>query len=232
MPGGWKGNQSPVTGLGPEYTIWKNDITTGIIHKRVVETQIITNYKVIQNQTSVSLNDLDDIIVMNSHRESQSQRAGYYARGFGTSYGTGRGKTVGDVVFMYVGRPVIIFHQIADPSGVCRLAKTARKSLVTAIKQAEKAEAKLKKEKEMETQNIVRIQAKQNRSSILSTTTSADTELANSVQFTCSKCGNSNPINSNFCVKCGTKFSATCSKCGRTNPTGSAFCNQCGFALA
>ena len=118
-----------------------------------------------QNDRAVSLADLDDIIVMNSHRESQSQGERLYVRGFGTSYGTGRstGKTVGDVVFMYQGQPVIVFKQIPDPSGVCRLAKTAKRSFVTAMKAAEKAEAKLQKEKEKELQCYTKMQAKQNR---------------------------------------------------------------------
>lgn len=39
-----------------------------------------------------------------------------------------------------------------------------------------------------------------------------------SIQVTCSKCGNSNPTNSNFCVKCGSILSPTCSKCELNNP--------------
>ena len=232
MSADWKPNQFPIAIIGPEHIIWKNDITTGIINKRIIETQVITNYKVMQNQTSISLKDLDDIIVMNSHRESQSQRSGYHARGFGTSYGTGRGTTVGDVVFMYSGRPVAIFRQIADPNGVCRLAKTARRSLMAAIKQAENTEVKTRKESERKMQNTVKIQMKQNRSSKHSTTLTSDSLSSNYMQITCSKCGTSNSRGSNFCVKCGSMLSPTCSKCGRNNPTGSSFCNSCGFALA
>jgi len=232
MPAGWKPNQLPPTNLGPEQIIWKNNVMTGIINRKVAETQVITNYKVMQNQISVPLTDLDDIIVMNSHREFQSQRAGIYTRGIGTSFGTGRGRTVGDVVFMYSGRPVVIFRQIPDPTGVCRLAKTARRSLIAANKQAANVAAKSRKEKEREIQDSARIQTKENRSSKNASTLSADSGLRVSIQITCSKCGFSNSTKSRFCVKCGNSLTSTCSKCGRNNPTGSAFCNKCGFALA
>jgi len=230
MSAGGKRDQFPRANLGLEQVIWKNDVMTGIINRKIVETQIITNYRVIQNQTSISLADLDDIIVMNSHRESQSQRTGYYVRGFITSHGTGRGKTIGDVVFMHRGQPIVIFRQIADPTGVCRLAKTARKSFAAALKQAEKAEARLKKENDMRMQNAVRVQAKHNRPSRHASTIS--TSPTDSIPATCSKCGHSNPAKSNFCVRCGSRLSPCCSKCGNDNPTGSAFCNKCGFALA
>jgi ribosomal protein L40E len=226
MPPGWRPNRPyPVVNLGPENPIWKNDVMTGIINRKVVETQIITNYRVIQNQTAVSLTDLDDVIVMNSHRVSESQRMGYYRM----SYGTSKGKTVGDVMFIYRGQPVIIFRQIADPTGVSRLAKTARRSLITAMKQAEKAEAKLKKEKETEMQNYGNKHARSNKQTKMP---AVDDQASISVQITCIKCGNSNPDNSNFCIKCGNPLSSTCSKCGNSNPGGSAFCNNCGFALA
>ena len=151
MPQGWKPNQPSSTNfnLGPEQVIWKNDVMTGIIHRKVAETQVITNLRVLQNDRAVSLADLDDIIVMNSHRESQSQGQRYNVRGFGASYGTSRstGKTIGDIVFMYRGQPVIVFKQIPDPSGICRLAKTAKRSFVTAMKEQKRRKQNCKKKK-------------------------------------------------------------------------------------
>ena len=89
---------------------------------------------------------------MNQHRESQSQgpRLYTYNRGFGTSYGYSRfsGKTIGDVVLMYGGQPVIIFKQITDPHGVCRLAKTARRSFIAAAKAAVRTSQTPKRERE------------------------------------------------------------------------------------
>ena len=103
MPAGWK---APIetTALGPERIVWHNELTKGIFHKQVVDIQRITNYRVIHNNSVISLKDVDDILVMNQRRVSQSSymgtSTGRYTR-FG--YGTGRstGISVGDLVFMY-----------------------------------------------------------------------------------------------------------------------------------
>ena len=224
IPPGWTPSSLP--NFGQEQPIWKNEVMTGIINRRVVETQIITNFRVLQNNNSISLSELHDIIVMNSHRESE--RSGYYYRHM--SYGTGRGRTIGDVVFMKGGQPLIIFKQIQDPTGVCRLAKTARRSLLSAIKQAQKEEAKLRKEQEKESRNYVVRKSKRQQSRYSDSNNLV--QVASSSKITCIKCGNSNPTNSNFCVKCGNTLISNCSKCGSNNPSGSAFCNNCGFALA
>jgi nitrate reductase beta subunit len=131
MPMGWKPNDNSSTtqpdvghqvNFRQEQIIWQNEVMTGIIHRKVVERQMITNKRVSQNYRSIALSDLDDVIVMNQHRESQGQSARYYVGGFGTSYGTGtsRGKTVGDVTFIYQGQPAIVFQKIDDPYGVAR----------------------------------------------------------------------------------------------------------------
>ena len=233
LPADWKPNSPNF--IATEQVIWKNNVMTGIIHRNVAETQVITNLRVLQNDRSVSLGELDDIIVMNQHRESQSQgpRLYTYNRGFGTSYGYSQssGKTIGDVVFMYGGQPVIIFKQITDPHGVCRLAKTARRSFIAAAKAAEKVQAKLQKEKEKQLQNYTKTQPTQNRPSNRKTTVLVNQDRS-FLKITCNKCGDSSPPNSNFCVKCGNALSSSCSKCGFHSPTGSAFCNNCGFALA
>ncbi|CAN5626585.1 hypothetical protein BH18THE1_BH18THE1_21060 [soil metagenome] len=123
---------------------------TGIINRKVVETQVITNLHVLQNGRSIALGDLDDIVVMNQHRESQFPGGRYHVRGSGKSYGTGRssGRSVGDIAFIYRGQPAILFEKIPDPSGVVRLAKAARKSMLQQIKSAERQQVKLQKEQE------------------------------------------------------------------------------------
>lgn len=235
MPGGWRSDQSDIR---TEQVIWRNDVMTGIIRRKVVEVQIITNQRVLLGNQSVALTDLDEIVVMNQHRESE--RSGFYGRGAG--YGTSSGKTIGDLVFMYRAQPVIIFRQIADPSGVCRLAKAARKSLLAIIKQREKDQARMRAQQEKQMKEAQKIEAQQNkiktsvtkraptkRNEVLVTLTQENSKRNG---ITCIKCGNTNPIDSNFCVICGSKLSNACSKCGNVNPTGSAFCNNCGFALA
>lgn len=128
MPLGWTGSDD----LSGEETIWHNEKVTGIWNRKVSEYQQITNKRVILNGSSaVYLKDLDDIIVMNSHSESKGQNMRVYSR-YGMSYGMGRarGNSVGDIAFIFQGRPVIVFSQIPDPAGVARLAKSARKSAI------------------------------------------------------------------------------------------------------
>ena len=82
--------------------LWRNQITQGIFKKKVVEIQTITNYRVLRNDKGITFNDIDDVVVMNQHRVSQSNYTGTsygrYAR-FGTGSTQSRSKTVGDIVF-------------------------------------------------------------------------------------------------------------------------------------
>ena len=38
-----------------------------LILRKVVETQVITNFYVMQNTRSIPLSDIDDIVIMNQH---------------------------------------------------------------------------------------------------------------------------------------------------------------------
>ena len=83
MPAGWNSNKTNDGQAypGPENIIWQNNVMTGIIHRKVVETQVITNFHVVQNSRSIPLSDIDDIVIMNQHRESQFQGNRYHFRG-------------------------------------------------------------------------------------------------------------------------------------------------------
>ena len=122
MPESWKPKEETPILLNEE-TIWRGHVMKGIIHKEVAEIRLITNLRVTQNNTVFNLSDLDDIIFMNQHYSSQNTK----------------GITIGDLVFIYQGKPVIIFRQIRDPQGVASLANTARK---TAIQNANKIQDK------------------------------------------------------------------------------------------
>jgi hypothetical protein len=203
LPAGWK---VPIetTALGTERIVWHNELTKGFFHKHVVDTQRITNYRVIHNNSEISLKDVDDIVVMNQHRVSQSSymgtSTGRYARfGYGTSRSTGT--SVGDVVFMYQGRPYIIFKQIFDPNGVARLAKSARKQLLTSIKAAEKLQS----------------QAQKKVVNITTTTATTRTTRKRNVEQDVSPYDKSNILN--------------CPRCSSSNPIGSRYCNRCGFRI-
>lgn len=145
MPKGWdrkKIQDDPDSRSTSESVIWSDQITTGFFRKKVIETRYITNLHVSTNRGRVPLYQIDDIIVINSKRMSQSQYSGYSAGRY-TRYGMGTAnsssRTVGDVVCMSGGQPVITIVQVQDPHGVARLAKVARKQLVSQMKLAEKA---------------------------------------------------------------------------------------------
>ena len=241
MPKGWNTNQNNTSqySFGPETVIWKNEVMTGIFNRKVVEVQIITNLRVLQNDRAIALSELDDIIVMNQHRESQFQGGRYYVRGSGMSYGTGRstGKSVGDVAFIYQGQPNIVFKKIADPSGVVRLAKAARRSMLQQIKLVAKQQAKHLKEQEKQRKIAERQQnqlsSKRNSRIIHNGTTEiTQSEIRQkSSEQICQNCQNSNPVDATYCGMCGIRLPSKCSQCGQGNPTGASFCNACGFAL-
>ena len=67
LPAGWKPTNEQVA-LAKEETLWKNQLTEGIIKKRVVEVQTITNYRVLRNDRGVTFRDIDDVVIMNQHR--------------------------------------------------------------------------------------------------------------------------------------------------------------------
>lgn len=120
-----------------ENVLWYNEVTEGFFNKSVVETQKITTYRVYQNLAYIALSELDDIVIMNEHRVSQSDYSSSssgrdYSTGFGTS--KSRLKTIGDLVFIYRGTPRIIFKQIPDPQAIARLAKAARKRVIEDMK--------------------------------------------------------------------------------------------------
>ncbi len=127
-------------GENTEEVIWSFPITKGFFKKTVVQERQITNHRVIQGDGYIGLSLLDDIVVMNQHRVSDSSYTsvggGRYTPRIGR--GTSTSKTVGDVAFIHKGKPFFIFYQIPDPQGVARLAKAARKSLLEDMKTAEK----------------------------------------------------------------------------------------------
>jgi hypothetical protein len=184
------------TALGIERIVWHNEITKGIFHKHIVEIERITNYRVIQNNSEILLKDVDDIVVINQHRISQSSHVGTYTGrytrfGYGTSSSTG--VSIGDVVFMYQGRPCIIFRQITDPNGVARLAKSARKQLLEAIKATEKLQAQAERKQ----QQIRETTIKRNIENI---------RFSRDNVVNCPRCSGSNPEGSKYCNKCGLRI--------------------------
>src|SRR3990170_1514964 len=48
----------------------------------------------------------------------------------------------------------------------------------------------------------------------------------------CLRCGQENPREAQFCMRCGAALSRTCPACGTENPLEARFCLNCGAPLA
>lgn len=204
-----------------EHVIWKNEVVIGAVNQKVIETQIITNLRVLQNNSYYFLHTLDDMVVMNQHRESQHRRHKIHSQKSLTSRRDGTKTTIGDIVFVYRGKPVIAFKQIVDPISLSKLAKNARLNLISLLKTAKGNNTSRVTKKHMEISGIsdsYTVKRMRNRSLVSS-------------ELKCTKCGVPIVKDSNFCNSCGYKVSFLCLECNHENPSGSSFCNNCGFAL-
>lgn len=194
-----------------EDILWFFIRNEGVINKHTIAIVALTNFRVFiysfetHECGRVLLPAVDDVIVTNQHRESQSQNVGVFTgRGRGGFAGvysgssSGSSHTIGDVVFMSEGKEIVTFHQVSDPHGVARLAKAAMKQL----KLVDKPKAEEKQQNKQESTELI-----------------------------CAKCNTVNPSTAKFCNSCGTKLDSKCEKCGHINVAGASFCNECGFAL-
>jgi hypothetical protein len=123
--------------LEGESLIWSDLQTEGMINKRAIWLDVVTNYRIFQYSMKkhganyVALGALEDVVVMNQKRVSQSSgyasygRSKYHIAGAGGSRSTGM--TIGDVVFVSQGRPFITFSQVQDPHGLAKLIKSISK---------------------------------------------------------------------------------------------------------
>lgn len=120
--------------LEGESIVWHNLLTEGVINKQATWLDVITNYRILEysfkqhGANFVTFSALDDVVVMNQKRISQSNGQGSYGRSkyhiAGTSTSRSTGITVGDIVFVSQGKPIITFHQIQDPRGLVKLVKS------------------------------------------------------------------------------------------------------------
>lgn len=174
------------------------------LQKKVAESFVITNFRImrVDNEHNkvfglILFPQIDDVIVMNTRRISQSQSTGYgSSSGYGTRYGTrssssGTSKTVGDIVFVVNGQKVT-WGGIPDPTGLKNFIKSIKRTMYDPwIKLATKS--------------------KSSRSGI--PCPSCGSQNPKSSKFcnncgkvlasVCTKCGTSNPLKSSFCGKCG-----------------------------
>ncbi len=204
-----------------EHVIWKNEVIARAVRQKIIETQIITNLRVLQNNSYYFLHTLDDIVVMNRHRESQHRHHDTDCQRSANSHSL-ETRTMGDVVFIYRGRPVIVFKQIIDPYSFSTLAKNTRINLLSLLRIAEGNIAATKVQNRA--LKIPR-RPKAYRMKRMGDESSVSTLLK------CRECAVPLVNNSNFCNSCGSKVSFLCSNCNHKNHPGSGFCNNCGLPL-
>lgn len=185
-----------------ENILWSHEEKKGLIRKTVVSTWAITNYRVfifneeVQKMRSFMLmRDIDDVVVMNSHRSSQSIGYGSY-RGVAVRYSNTKSKTIGDVSFLNNGVKVITFGQIADPSGVAKMVKSIRKTMYS-IKDIEKIQKQNEKETKEQNEKCPSCGLKNLKSALFCN------QCGTKIRVPCSQCKNPNPVGSSFCNKCG-----------------------------
>ena len=190
---------SVILGNG-EQLLWSFDITKGIFRKKVIERLALSNYRIMridmQNNKILGyilLATLDDVVVMNTHRVSESIGYGVYTGGYmrmaGPRFSSGTSKTVGDIVFIVNGQKAS-WGEIPDPTELKNFVKSIKKTMYDPL---------------------TKLETKSSRGGI-SCPDCALQNLKNSkfcnncgkiLASVCSKCGKSNPLNSSFCNKCG-----------------------------
>ena len=112
-----------------ETTLWTIQLKTNMI--------AITNWRIIVNDYSLLLQDISDVIVLNSYLTGTAQYTGYsvcsgYNVRIGVHNGTlsGKSKNVGDIVIISPTQTDIILRDVSDPKGVRDLILALRKNVM------------------------------------------------------------------------------------------------------
>jgi hypothetical protein len=126
-----------------EKVLWKEEGMDGFISKRYKWVKAVTNIRAIyyefdtHQSTFITLPIIDDVVVTNKRVESSSQHpamAYTFHPGPGPySYSNVQGNTqttsvtIGDVLIMHAGKPVIRLDSVEDPDGIAALVRAAVK---------------------------------------------------------------------------------------------------------
>ena len=145
----------------------------------------------------ILLYGIDDIVVMNTYRASQSSGYGF-STGYQTRYGTrrssGTSKTIGDIVFIVNGQKST-WGPIPDPTGLKNLIKSIKREMYDPL-------TKLANKSSQRGGIPCPSCGLQNPK-----TSKFCYNCGENLASVCSKCGTSNPLNSSFCGKCGSQLS-------------------------
>jgi hypothetical protein len=172
-----------------EELLWINRKTEGIVNKHLRWLEALTNFRAIyydfdkHDSGRIPLSFVDDVIVRNQRAASESTRFGTFTASTSTFAVTEMpdhegSRTIGDVLFMRNGNPIVTFVQVSDPYRLAKLAKAVISQLFSSVKSS-------------------RTQLPIVEGTVIEVKTSATGEPI------CSYCSTVNQIGSKFCSTCG-----------------------------
>ncbi|MGA9845721.1 MAG: zinc ribbon domain-containing protein [Nitrososphaeraceae archaeon] len=208
-----------------EEIVWQN-VRTDVHNKKVVDIEVLTNYRVFRYDytqhagTVILLPVLEDVLVTNQGSKGSTNSTGSYSKSANmllSSLGNYQAvsSSMGDVNFIYEGRPFITFSGLKNSYKLAALAKSLRDQQ-SYVQIGGRVESNGK-------------HVHPNTSQVGQTPT-PDTHIEEQL-ISCKTCKNINSHGSKFCNKCGSKLENICRNCGNENPEYSTYCNQCGLAL-
>jgi len=127
-----------------EELLWSYIQTEGVFNKKAQFVMAVTNFRAgiwsfeeFDENGMIFISQIDDVLVMNSHRQSSSHRMGSFHStgrmgmriGTHSSMGSSRSQTIGDVHVMKDGETRIRFGNVSDPSGIVKLIKSIQKQV-------------------------------------------------------------------------------------------------------
>jgi hypothetical protein len=174
--------------------------TKGFFRIKIMETLVVTNFRImrIDMQSNnvlgyILLATLDDVVVMNTHRVSESIGYGVYTGGYmrlaGPRFSSGTSKTVGDIVFIVNGQKAA-WEGIPDPTGLKNFIKSIKKTMYDPLTKLERSRSR-----------------GGNLCPQCGTENPRNSKFCNgcgkNLASICTNCGKPNPLNSSYCNHCG-----------------------------
>jgi hypothetical protein len=122
-----------------EEILWYRTLQKGVFRKKSVEVIVVTNHRIMKEYPlngklfSLLLTQIDDVQVLNQHRDSNASMTGVGVRtGMmrTTQYqGRSRSKTIGSIMLVSKDNPDFSLDNIQDPMGLANMIKSARKMM-------------------------------------------------------------------------------------------------------
>lgn len=186
-----------------EALLWNMAFKTGIIRKKVLYSKAVTNYRILHIDeeskrvlTCYLIPCIDDIVVINTRRESESMGYAVYAGRYGTLAGprfsSGSSKTVGDLVFIVNGEKEE-WVEIPDPTGLKNFIKSIKKTMYDPLTKLEHKTAR-------GGSNCSQCGRRNPRNAQFCN------GCGSQLLQMCSNCMRLNPTDASFCNKCGSEF--------------------------